>query len=150
MPSGSIRSRTHRLPRPRVGVCDGHPGPRTGPSHPVSDLQLSTHRSTAHRDLQEYASCIFPAHQQDSCFFCLAVTIAARTTHIASDVILIAVTWYNLRRRTKGVSRSTLTGIMYHDGEPLLGYRGDGLMLIVTRYNVLLVSVLRGTVSVQL
>ncbi|TFK86763.1 hypothetical protein K466DRAFT_618635 [Polyporus arcularius HHB13444] len=45
------------------------------------------------------------------------VTIAARATHIASDVILIGVTWYSLRRRTKGISKSSLTSIMYRNGE---------------------------------
>ncbi|RPD60550.1 hypothetical protein L227DRAFT_575166 [Lentinus tigrinus ALCF2SS1-6] len=37
------------------------------------------------------------------------MTIAARTTHIACDAILIVVTWYSLRRRMRGISRLPLT-----------------------------------------
>ncbi|TFK86762.1 hypothetical protein K466DRAFT_600045 [Polyporus arcularius HHB13444] len=44
------------------------------------------------------------------------LTIAARTTLIASDTILIGVTWYSLRRRTQGISKSSLTSVMYRNG----------------------------------
>ncbi|RDX52294.1 hypothetical protein OH76DRAFT_1500807 [Lentinus brumalis] len=45
----------------------------------------------------------------------IQLTIAARTTLIASDTILIGVTWYSLRRRTQGMSKSSLTSVMYRN-----------------------------------
>lgn len=74
------------------------------------------------------------------------VTIAARSSLMAADIVLISITWALLGRRTSMSSENTLTRVMLLDGELL--YRCPpmvehvGLQTWVRRGNILRVRFL--------